>query len=146
MRNNVTFRHPAEFVGDSEDGGGVLAVSGALWFEALLQPVPGLEINGDPCQEDWGVVFFARRNQKKFWIGLGGWDEGTWLAHFHHGSFAWLQSLTSSGKAELARLLADVHGVLTADPAITKIAWHEEREMSKPQPAGFSTPVDGSAK
>jgi hypothetical protein len=113
MRANVTFRHPAEFVGDEDDGGGVLAVRGAEWFAALLRRVPGLELDDDFCQEDWGVVFFARRKQKKFWIGLSGWDvEGAWLAHFHHGSFAWLQRFSSTGKSELKRLLVDVHDVL----------------------------------
>ncbi len=34
MRTNLTFRHPAEFVGDQENGGGVLAVHGAQWFSS----------------------------------------------------------------------------------------------------------------
>jgi hypothetical protein len=144
MRTNVTFRHPAEFVGDQEDGGGVLAVRGAHWFAALLRRVAGLRIDEDLCQEDWGVVFFARRNQKKFWIGLSAWDaEGMWLAHFHHGLFAWLQWFRSSGKNELELLLVDVHKVLASEPAITDIAWHEGSEMTKPKPTGFPAPVDG---
>jgi hypothetical protein len=144
MRNNVTFRHPAEFIGDSEDGGGVLAVSGAHWFGELLRRAAGLQLDEDLCQEDWGVVFFARRNQKRFWVGLSAWDsEGAWLAHFHHGSFAWLQWFTASGKSELQRLLADVHDVLASDPAITEIAWYEESEMGKPEAVGFSTPIEG---
>jgi hypothetical protein len=144
MRTNVTFRHPAEYVGDSEDGGGVLAVSGAHWFAALIKRVPGLQLDEELCQEDWGVVFFARRNQKKFWIGLSAWDcESVWLAHFHHGSFAWLQWFTAAGKNELKRLLANVHDVLASEPAISEIAWHEESEMRKPEPAGFPTPVEG---
>jgi hypothetical protein len=102
-----------------------------------------LQIDENLCQEDWGVVFFARRNQKKFWIGLSAWDsEGAWVAHFHHGSFAWLQSFSSSGKNELTSLLADVHGVLASELAITDIAWHEASEMSKPEPVGFPTPVE----
>jgi hypothetical protein len=144
MRTYVTFRHPAEFVSDSEDGGGVLAVRGAHWFAALLRRIPDLQIDEDLCQEDWGVVFFARRNQKKFWIGLSAWDSnGAWVAHFHHGSFAWLQWFSSSGKNELKRLLADVHDVLSSEAAITDLAWHEESAMSKPQPAAFPTPVEG---
>jgi hypothetical protein len=72
-----------------------------------------LPIEEDLCQEDWGVVSFARRKRKKFWIGLNAWEpEGSWLAHFHHGSFAWLQRLISSGKNEVRRLLADVREVL----------------------------------
>lgn len=141
MRTNVTFRHPAKFVGD-EGGGGVLAFSGAQWFAAILGGVPGLELDEDFCQEDWGVVFFARRYQKKFWIGLSFWDEGVWVAHFHHGSFAWLQSFSHAGKNQLKRLLADVHEVLVNEPAITEIAWHEDSEMRRPRPAGFPTPVD----
>jgi hypothetical protein len=97
-----------------------------------------LEIDDDLCQEDWGVVIFARRNRKKFWIGLSAWDaEGAWLAHFHHGSFAWLQRFSSSGKNELKRLLADVHEVLASEAAISHIAWHDASELSKPQRAGF---------
>jgi hypothetical protein len=144
MRTNVTFRHPAEFVGDSEDGGGVLAVSGANWFADLLRWVPGLQVDEDLCQEDWGVVFFARRNQKKFWIGLSCWDsEGTWVAHFHHGSFSWLQWFSASGRNELRRLLADVHDVLAGEPSISEITWYEAREIDKPEPAGCLTPIDG---
>lgn len=143
MRTNVTFRHAAEFVGDSEDGGGILAVRGAQWFAALLGRVPGLQLDPDLCQEDWGVVFFARRSQLKFWIGLSACDEHSWLGHFHHGSFAWLRRFTATGKNELMHLLADVHDVLASEPAITDIAWHEESEMCKPRPAGFATPMEG---
>lgn len=143
MRTNVTFRHPAKFVGDEEDDGGILAVRGALWFAALLRRVPGIELNADLLQEDWGVVFLAQRNQKRFWIGLSAWNsEGAWLAHFHHGTFAWFQKFSSIGKNELQRLLVDLHNVLLNEPAVTEIAWHEESEMSKPEPAGFPTPVE----
>jgi hypothetical protein len=122
MHTNVTFKYPAEFVGDSEDGGGVLNVSGAYWFAALLKQVPALQVNEELCQEDWGVVVFARRNQKTFWIGLSACDsEGTWLAHFHHGSFAWFQWFSSSGKAELGSLLKDFQTVLASDPNVSEM-------------------------
>jgi hypothetical protein len=144
MRTNVTFRHPADFVGGQKGGDGILAVRGAHWFASLLRRVPGLELDEDLCQEDWGVVFFARRNQKKFWVGLSAWDaEGAWVAHFHHASFAWLQWFSSTGKNELQRLLADFHNVLASEALVTGIAWHEESEMSKPEPPGFPTPVEG---
>jgi hypothetical protein len=143
IRTNVTFQHPAEFVGDSEDGGGVLAVRGAHWFAELLRRIPALQIDEDLCQEDWGVVFFGRRNQRRFWIGLSAWDaQGAWLAHFHHASFAWLQRFSSSGENELKHLVAGFHEVLTTEPTISGIAWHEESEMSKPQPASFPTPFE----
>jgi hypothetical protein len=125
----------------TEDG--ILTVRGAQWFAAILQRVPGLQIDNDLCQEDWGVVFFARRNQKRFWIGLSAWNVGgAWLAHFHHGSFAWLQRFSSSGNNELKRLLADVHDVLASEPAISQILWHEGSEMDRPEPAGFPHPVE----
>lgn len=124
MRTNVSFKYPAEFVGASEHGGGVLDVTGAPWFAALLKQVPALQVDEELCQEDWGVVVFARRNQKTFWIGLNSWDsEGTWLAHFHHGSFAWLQWFSSSGKAELASLLKDFQTVLASDPNVSEMTW-----------------------
>lgn len=143
MRNNVSFRHPAEFVPLSEEDG-ILAVGGAQWFLALLRRVPGFQIEDDLCQEDWGVVLFARHDQKKFWIGLSGWDsENAWLAHFHHDSFAWLQRFSSSGKSALRRLLADVHGVLASEPGVSDIVWYEESEIRKTRTAGFATPFEG---
>src|SRR5580765_1914740 len=101
MRTNVTFHHPAEFVPASEEDD-ILATTGAQCFVTLLHRVPGLDTTQELCQEDWGVVIFARRAQKKFWIGLSAWPEGehAWLAHFHHGVYAWVQRLTSSGKTE----------------------------------------------
>lgn len=102
-----------------------------------------MQIGEDLCQEDWGVAIIAQRNQKKVLdrpecVGR----RGAWLAHFHHGSFAWLQWFSLSGKKELRRLLVDVHDVLASDTAISEIAWHEESERGKPQPAGFPTPVE----
>lgn len=121
MRTNVTFRHPAEFVGD-ENGAGVLAVHGAKWFAEILSRVPHLELDADPCQEDWGVVFFARRNQKKFWIGLSAWNsDRAWLAHFYHGTFAWLQRFSSRGNEELELLIADIHKALVSE-SVTRAA------------------------
>jgi hypothetical protein len=144
MRTNVTFRFPMEFVPFSVEEDRILAVAGALWFVALLRRVPGLQVEVDLCQEDWGVVLFARRDRKKFWIGLSGWDlQNAWLAHLHHGSFAWLQRISSSGKCALQRLLADVHGVLASDPGVSDIVWYEENELNKPRPAGFPSPVEG---
>jgi hypothetical protein len=143
MRTSVTFRYPAAFLplSDADD---ILAVGGARWFAALLARVPGLEVEKELCQEDWGVVLFARRDGKKFWIGLSQWDsEHRWLAHFHHGSFAWLQRFTSSGTSALRGLLADIHITLTTEPAVLDIAWYAEGEMTTAQPAGFPTPFDG---
>ena len=143
MRTNVTFCHPFEFVPLS-DKDGILAVESAQWFAALLRRIPGLDVDEQACQEDWGVVFFARRNQKQFWIGLSPSEkEGAWLVHFHHGSFAWLQRFSSSGKHELNRLLTDAHEILTSEPEISNIAWYEESEMTKPQPSKYSAPGKG---
>ncbi len=144
MRTNVSFEHPAEFVPVSDEEG-ILAVAGAQWFVSLLRRVPDLQIDEPLCQEDWGVVIFARSARKKFWIGLSLWPEGehAWLAHFHHGSFAWWQRLSSSGQRELQRLISDVHAVLTSESAISDIVWYEESQMKKAQPEGFATPVDG---
>lgn len=87
-------------------------------------------------------MLFARRNRKKFWIGLNPWyvqkenapvwdaEDGWWLVHFHHNSVrpsGWLQQLSSSGKNELKRLLVDVHEVMASEVAISDIAWHKGR-------------------
>jgi hypothetical protein len=124
IRTNVSFRYPAEFVAIS-DVDGVLAISGAQWFVDVLRRIPRLEVNDNLCQEDWGVVAFIRRNSKKFWIGLSLWPEGehAWLAHFHHGPFAWWQRLSPSGQHELRQLVADAHDVLASDPAVYDVVW-----------------------
>ena len=137
MRTYVSFQHPAEFVPVSKEDG-IGAVGGAQWFVSLLQRVPGLQLDKGLCQEDWGVVAFARRNEKRFWIGLSMWPDGehAWLAHVHHGSFAWLQRITPSGKKEMRQLLTDIHDVLASELAVSAITWYEESEMGKAHPQG----------
>lgn len=144
MRDNVSFVHPAPFVGVSEDDESVLAVDGARWFADLLARIPGLEVQSDLCQEDWGVVVFASCNATQFWIGLSPWPdlEQGWLAHLHHGSFSWLQRFRRSGQAELARLAAELHEVLSSDPAVSGITWYREKEMASADPSGAPTPAD----
>jgi len=142
MRNNVFFRYPATFVPLSEEDG-ILAARGAIWFRDLLKRVPLLVVNDELCQEDWGVVVFVERKHKRFWVGLSlGLDveEGSWLAHFHHASFAWLQRLSSGGRKELQRLIGDVHSVLAAEPAVSDIRWFREADMRRPDPPGSSFP------
>ena len=142
MRTNVRFRHPAEFIPVSDEDG-ILGVGGAQWFVSLLRRVPGLQIDEELCQEDWGLVIFVQRNKKKFWIGLSQWpnSEQAWLAHCHHRSFAWLQRFSSSGKRELERLVSDVHRALVSEASVSAVVWYEESQMRKAQPDGFAAPV-----
>ena len=141
MCNNVKFQYPAEFVPLSDEDG-ILAIEGTAWFVQLLQRIPDLTVNPELCQEDWGVVIFARRNGRKFWIGVSMWPEGehAWLAHFHHDAFSWIQKLSASGKAELRRLVTDFHQVLASEEAVTEIKWHLESEMMRANPREFSSP------
>jgi hypothetical protein len=142
LRTHVSFRHPAEFVPISDEDG-ILSTTGADWFVKLLERIPGLEIDRDLCQEDWGVVVFAERDGMKFWIGIGGPynEEGQWLILLNHGSFAWLQRFRKSGREALQQLAIDFHQVLTGDPAVSKIQWYEPRETQKAEPVGHTTPT-----
>jgi hypothetical protein len=107
-------------------------------FSAILRRIPNLEVDNRLCQEDWGVVVFPTRAQKKFWIGLShGAGEHEWLGHFHHGVYAWLQRLTLSGKRELQRLTVDTHVVLSNEHAVSNVRWYED-----PQQQSFSKPLD----
>jgi hypothetical protein len=45
------------------------------WFASLLKRVPGLQVEDHLCQEDWGVVVFARRAGKAFWVGLSAFND-----------------------------------------------------------------------
>ncbi|MGN6725083.1 MAG: hypothetical protein ACTHLZ_04135 [Tepidisphaeraceae bacterium] len=142
MRTSVTFQHPAAFVPVSDEEG-VLATRGAGWFVELLRKVPGVEVDGELCQEDWGVVVFVRRRRRTFWIGLSrGTPTGPWLAHVHHGSWAWWQRFSPAGKSEFASLLAELHRVLASDPMVSGIGWHEEKAMRDRVPSAFATPFD----
>ena len=69
MRTNVVFNHPAEFVLLSDEDG-ILAVDGAKWFVDMLSRIPGLQIDNELCQEDWGVAIraSARRKEVLDWI------------------------------------------------------------------------------
>lgn len=141
MRTNVVFRYPADFFALSLDDG-VLSTNGAQWFVALLKQVDGLIVDEKLCQEDWGVVVFAQRHSKSFWIGLSAWSDDQWLAHFHHGSWAWLQRFSPSATKELQDLLIGCHRVLKSDSSVSDVVWHHENQMSKPSPDSFSSPVD----
>jgi hypothetical protein len=144
MRTNVIFRYPAEFVLLSPEDG-ILSVDGVDWFVSLLQRIPGLQIEPELCQEDWGVVAFAQRNGKRFWIGLSSWpdEEQMWLAHFHHHSFAWLQRWTTSGKDELQQLVLAAHAALCGDSTVSRLAWYRERDITKAHAHGSPSPIEG---
>ena len=141
MRTFVTFHHPAPFVAVSEEDG-VLAVAGADWFVSLLKRIDGLAVQEELIQEDWGVVLRAERSGQKFWIGLsmGPDTDVAWLAHVHHGSFAWFQWFSAAGKRALRQLVSDLHQVLTVEPSVSNVTWFRERDMAKVQPLGASTP------
>ena len=138
MRTHVTFRHPADFVQVSDEDG-ILSVTGADWFASLLRQVPDLALRADLCQEDWGIVAFAERAERKFWVGLSA-EEGAWVAHFHHGSWAWLQRFSSSGDRELRRLTQDFHHVLASEAAVSEITWYREDDMMRQRQYGSATP------
>jgi len=141
MRTNVTFRHPAEFVPLSREDG-ILATGGAGWFVGLLRRIPGLSLDDNLCQEDWGVAIFVRMEQSELWIGLSLWpdEQQTWLAHCHHRG--WLQRVTPSGRRALGRLVSELHSVLSSDPAVSAVDWYEERQMTSENPQRYATPTD----
>lgn len=99
MRNTVKFCHPEPW----SDADGVLGVEGAGWFAELLRKLPGVVVDPELVQEDWGVVVLARHDGRNFWLGLNAMGEHEWLAHVHHGSFAWLQRFSAEGKPRGAR-------------------------------------------
>lgn len=142
MRTHVIFDHPAAWVPVSEEDG-ILSVEGATWFVNLLEQVPDLTVDPDLCQEDWGVVVFATRNNKRFWIGLSFWgeDERRWCAHVHHHSFAWLQRVSASGRTELRRLIQDVHGALNSAAVVSHVSWLDQHAVDRGQGPGSPNPI-----
>lgn len=127
MRNTVQFSYAAPFVAAGSDG--IVGVAGAGWFVDLLQRIPGLEIDPELVQEDWGVVVLARRAGRRFWIGLGATEGHEWIAHVHHGPFAWLQRLASAGKAARRALVAELDRALREGNAAS-LRWFDERDLN----------------
>jgi hypothetical protein len=140
VRTNVSFRHPAPFVSIAEVKD-VLAGEAAGWFVDLLERIEALEVDRDLAQEDWGVAVLVKRAGKSFWIGLSRWEvEGEWLAHVHHGSFAWIQAWSSGGAQALRALVQDLHRTLAGDAQVSGITWYEESDMSGGAPGGAAEP------
>lgn len=131
MDDHIRFSCAQDFVG-TEEVPGVLSVEGADWFQKILQRIAGLDVDAELCQEDWGVVFFAAREGKRFWIGLGGWPDpgGEWMVHLHHHSFAWKQRFSRAGKRALQALIADVEEALRADPSVSEVMSGTDSEVA----------------
>lgn len=141
MRTNVTFTHPAALV-PFEGSADILAADGAAWFVALLRQIPGLEVDGEPCQEDWGVAVFAERGKQRFWIGLSCYpevEEG-WLAHVHHAPWALKQRFTAAGRQALADLARDLDHVLKGDGSVAGVQWSSEVDMKRAAPDWQQSP------
>ena len=130
MFTNVTFHCPREFVPVSDEDG-ILSVRGAEWFVALLGQIPEIEVKSELCQEDWGVVVFAKCGRSRFWIGLSAFPEGdaNWIAHVHHGPGTLMQRFLPSGKQALRNLASALHLVLKKNRSISAIRWFTEAEM-----------------
>jgi hypothetical protein len=130
MRTNVVFRCAQEFVGADQDEG-ILGVRGAVWFVEKLKRIPGLAIDQQLIQEDWGVVIFSQKNEKRFWIGLSLLPDGEnhWLAHVHHASWALLQRFTTKGRAALDDLVKEIDVVLKADATVTDVRWCRDEDV-----------------
>jgi hypothetical protein len=143
IKNNVIFKYPERFEPVSEEDG-ILSAQGAKWFLPILKRVPGIQIDSDLCQEDWGVVIFSSLNKKRFWIGLSMWPEGenAWLVHVHHHSFAFFQRFSISGKNEIKRLIEKLNQILSTDPRASDILWFSEKNMISGNPKGSSNPKE----
>jgi hypothetical protein len=133
IRNTVTFGYPAEFV--EAEAEGILSVEGAGWFVDLLGKIPGLAVDGDLCQEDWGVVVFGARDGLRFWFGLSFWDEGEWIAHVHHDRL--LQRFRATGRTGWSAVIVDLHDVLDGEPSVSDVRWYFDGEVGD---GGTSTP------
>lgn len=141
MKTNVSFVCAEEFVPVSEEDG-ILSAKGAGWFVARLKAITGIEIADELCQEDWGVVVFAKKNGKRFWIGLSQLPDGEhcWLAHVHHAPWTLLQRISSSGRAALDDVVRDLDGVLKRDPKVSHVRWIHEEDLQKARDTWSDSP------
>lgn len=130
MKTNVSFICAEEFVSFSDEDG-ILSVDGAAWFVAKLKKISDIEIDDTLRQEDWGVIVFAKRNRRKFWIGLSFYPEGEncWLAHIHHASF--FQRFSGSAKSVFKELVRDLHAVLKTDLTVSRVRWITEADIQR---------------
>ncbi len=138
-RSLVTFGHPAEMIA-IDDVPDVLDVRGAGWFVGILEQVPGLEVDPELVQEDWGVVVRAARDGKRFWIGLSAAEDGGWMAHLHHGVGTLIQRFVRAGRDALAGLHRDLHAALEGDARVHDIRWHDRDAFDRGQEQGAASP------
>ncbi len=133
MRNTVTFQYPAPLivVPGTED---VLSVEGAGWFLGLLGTTPGIELDQEVAQEDWGVAIFARHVGRRYWIGLSAMGEHEWLAHVHRHPFAWRQWFSPGGREARAVLVGGVDRALRTASA-RGLKWFDESDRNLRAPA-----------
>ncbi len=137
MRTNVSFRFSTEFVGAAESDD-ILGVNGVSWFIERLQRIPELSLASSLVQEDWGVVVFAERRKRRFWIGVSLFEEDTWIAHVHHRSV--LQRLSPSGRRQLQALTQDLHVALSSDAAVSDVRWYRQKDLRRPPYAWQASP------
>jgi hypothetical protein len=71
----------------------------------------------------------ARYAGKAFSIGLSFDGEEKWVAHVHHGPFAWIQRVTPSGRRARHALIRAFERAL-ASAGATSMQWFEERDIN----------------
>jgi hypothetical protein len=134
MRSVVEFHYPAAYVAATAVDD-ILGIKGATWFVELLRQIPRIEIDPDLLQEDWGVVIYAQRDGRRFWIGLSGFGNDEWVAHVHHD--AWLQRYAAAGKAAYNELVRELERALRAAHA-TPMRWFDGFDGLKSRAAAES--------
>ena len=126
MRDHFRFFCPREFVGTEEDNAGVLSVGGVGWFIDILKQISALSVEESLCQEDWGVVFYVGRSDRRFWVGLSSCGDQEWIAHVHHNAF--FQRFGRAGKVAMEQLVSDLHDALASQPdisSVTRCSWSD---------------------
>jgi len=101
-------------------------------------PSHGVEMDSEPCWEDWGWEAFATMDGCRFWIGTSPMftvdDPPDWIIHVHH--FTILKRFTTRGRRALVRVTAALDRVLHDSPDIGEVRWHREADVLKNRLSG----------
>ncbi len=103
---------------------------GANWLANELK-CSGFVI-GEITQEDWGWIFSATINRRKFWVGIGLTTDKDkrWLCFCESTILKIFKRFQSSNNANLTRLCVEIDSILNKTKDIREIKWFTEREYN----------------
>ena len=105
----------------------------ARWMIPRFSDVD-LNVDPEPCQEDWGWEVFVTCGDKRFFIGIGQYQldhELGWLCFVESRLPFYKKWLGATDASEQQRVCTAFHSILASAPEIHDIRWHTKENFTK---------------